>query len=332
MSGNREYMQEDKQVMCAKKEEAGDRRRTAAVITVSDKGARGERTDTSGPALEALLAARGWRVIIRLTVPDEKEQIEAALIRCADELDAALILTTGGTGFSVRDVTPEATLAVIAREARGIPEAMRAASMRITPRGCLSRAVAGIRGGSLIVNLPGSVKAATENIEAVIDPIRHGVDILRGSVAADCGPASGLLRAVCISEKKGIRKHPAASIALVEGEGIRGDAHAGSWHRQVSLLAREDVQEMEAELGREILPGEFAENILTEGIALETLSPGTRLRIGSALCEVTQIGKECHKDCEIRALTGKCVMPTKGIFARVLEGGSAKAGDVICVL
>ncbi|MDO5131524.1 MAG: molybdopterin-binding protein [Eubacteriales bacterium] len=313
-------------------------RYTAAVITVSDKGARGERVDASGPALEALLTENGWEVIFRTIVPDEREQIEAALLRCADELDAALILTTGGTGFSVRDVTPEATLAVIEREVRGIPEAMRAASMQITPKGCLSRSAAGIRGGSLIVNLPGSVKAARENIEAVISPVRHGVEILRRSLSdtegpsPDCGPASGLVRAVCISAEKGTGKHAVPYIDLKVDLGIPGDAHAGKWHRQISLLAREDVREMEELLKRTLEPGEFAENILTEGIVLPELPVGTKLRVGTALCEVTQIGKECHQGCEIQKQTGKCVMPTRGIFARVLEDGSAKAGDVIQVV
>ena len=321
-----------------------DIRYTAAVITVSDKGARGERVDTSGPALEALLADHGWEVIFRTIVPDEREQIEAALIHCADELDAALILTTGGTGFSIRDVTPEATLAVIEREVRGIPEAMRAASMRITPRGCLSRSAAGIRGGSLIINLPGSVKAARENIESVIDPVHHGVEILRrplslsneegsaGDPAPDCGPASGLIRAVCVSERKGIKKHAVERIGIEVDVGIPGDAHAGKWHRQISLLACEDVRKMESLLKRPLEPGEFAENILTEGLVLHTLPVGTKLRIGTALCEVTQIGKECHQGCEIQKQTGKCVMPTRGIFVRVLESGYAKAGDVVCVV
>lgn len=159
---------------------------TAAVITVSDKGARGERVDTSGPALCAELERSGWKVVYTALVPDSMEQIKAELIKCADEKGISLVLTTGGTGFSPRDVTPEATLAVIEREARGIPEAMRFASMAITPRGCLSRSVAGIRGGTLIVNLPGSEKAAKENLSAVIDPLRHGVDILLSGGSADC--------------------------------------------------------------------------------------------------------------------------------------------------
>ena len=159
---------------------------TAAVITVSDKVYRGERVDTSGPAVCAMLEEQGWKVIYKSIVPDEIEPIKIELIRCADEMKANLVLTTGGTGFSPRDVTPEATLAVVERETRGIPEAMRYASLQITPRGCLSRGAAGILGRTLIVNLPGSEKAAKENLASVIDPIRHGVDMLLSSGSADC--------------------------------------------------------------------------------------------------------------------------------------------------
>ncbi len=159
---------------------------SAAVITVSDKGFRGERKDTSGPAICSIAEEYGLAVSYRSIVPDERDMIEKELIRCADELGASLILTTGGTGFSPRDVTPEATRAVIERETPGIPEAMRAASMRITPRGCLSRSAAGIRRGSLIVNLPGSEKAARENLLAVIEPLLHGLDMLASSGSANC--------------------------------------------------------------------------------------------------------------------------------------------------
>lgn len=159
---------------------------TAAVITVSDKSWRGQRRDTSGPALVSMLEAAGWRVIHQTVVPDEPTQIQTVLRHCADELDAALILTTGGTGFSPRDVTPEATRPLLDRETPGIPEAMRAESMRITPRGCLSRGIAGIRGRSLIVNLPGSEKAVRENLAPVLDALEHGVKMLRSNGSADC--------------------------------------------------------------------------------------------------------------------------------------------------
>ena len=158
---------------------------TAAVITVSDKGSRGEREDTSGPALVRMLEENGYTVAYTALVPDEIGDIRRELISCADERDIWLVLTTGGTGLAPRDVTPEATEGVIERRVPGIPEAMRAASMAITPMGCLSRETAGIRNGTLIINLPGSKKASTENFAAVVKPVRHGLEILRG-VSHDC--------------------------------------------------------------------------------------------------------------------------------------------------
>lgn len=159
---------------------------TAAVITVSDKGYRGEREDTSGPNLCRILRERGFDVAYTAMVSDEPELIREALCKCADELGIALVLTTGGTGFSPRDITPEATLQVVERLTPGIPEAMRAESMKITPKGCLSRGVAGIRKRSLIINLPGSKKASEENILAVIAPVAHGLDMLYSEGSADC--------------------------------------------------------------------------------------------------------------------------------------------------
>lgn len=159
---------------------------TAAVISVSDKGYRGERVDTSGPNLCELLKNNGFQVVYTSIVPDEAEQIQRELCKCSDELGITLVLTTGGTGFSPRDITPEATMAVVERPTPGIPEAMRAESMRITPKGCLSRSAAGIRGRTLIINLPGSRKASQENILAVIDPIQHGLEMLCGEGSADC--------------------------------------------------------------------------------------------------------------------------------------------------
>lgn len=158
---------------------------TAAVITMSDKGSQGLRKDTSGPAVCEMLKENGWDVVYTNIIPDDFETIKQELIKCTDELSVCLVMTTGGTGFSPRDVTPEATHAVADREVRGIPEAMRAESMRITPMGMLSRAEAGLRGGTLIVNLPGSEKAAKECLAAVIKPIRHGIDVLRGQ-SHDC--------------------------------------------------------------------------------------------------------------------------------------------------
>ena len=160
---------------------------TAAVITVSDKGYRGQREDTSGPNLVKILTEKGFSVTYTSIVPDEPDMIKEQLVKCADELKIALVLTTGGTGFSPRDITPEATLEVVERLTPGIPEAMRAESMKITPKGCLSRSAVGIRRRSLIINLPGSKKASAENILAVIDPVAHGLDMLYSEGSAGCG-------------------------------------------------------------------------------------------------------------------------------------------------
>lgn len=160
--------------------------RTAAVITVSDKGSRGEREDKSGPLIMEMLQARGIETVYTSIVPDEFDVIASELKKCSDELKINLVLTTGGTGFSPRDITPEATLSVVERETRGIPEAMRYASLQITPRGCLSRSAAGIRGRTLIINLPGSPKAAKENLEAVLGAVDHGLDMLMSEGSADC--------------------------------------------------------------------------------------------------------------------------------------------------
>ena len=153
---------------------------TAKVITVSDRSFRGERQDLSGPAVKNLPERAGYAVGAVEVLPDEQPRIESALIHAADEEKLALIVTTGGTGFAPRDVTPEATIKVCEKLAPGIPEAMRAASMQITPKACLSRAAAGICGTSLIINLPGSPKGACENLQAVLEPIEHGIYILQG--------------------------------------------------------------------------------------------------------------------------------------------------------
>lgn len=152
---------------------------TAAIITVSDRASRGEYEDGTGPVLVRMLNETGYEVTETTVIPDERVQIEAEFIRLAEK-HTALILSAGGTGFAPRDVTPEATLAVCDKLVPGIPEAMRAASMRITPRGMLSRAAAGIRDRSLIVNLPGSPKGAKENLEAVLPALAHGIAILQG--------------------------------------------------------------------------------------------------------------------------------------------------------
>ena len=157
----------------------------AAVLTVSDRSFRGERPDAGGPLVAELLKNGGYEVTVTAILPDEQAQIEEKLCQIADSGEIQLLVTTGGTGFAPRDVTPEATLAVCDRLTPGIPEAMRYASMQVTNRAMLSRAQAGIRKGTLIINLPGSPKAARENLEAVLPALSHGLEMLSGR-PADC--------------------------------------------------------------------------------------------------------------------------------------------------
>ena len=161
---------------------------TAAVITLSDKGFAGERRYTSGPRAAKILREYGYEVVEEVLLPDEQKKIEKELIRLSDSRQISLILTTGGTGFSMRDCTPEATLAVADRQAPGIAEAIRAGSMEITPRAMLSRGVSVIRGRTLIINLPGSEKAVAESLSFIMDSLEHGIKILRGT-ASECGTA-----------------------------------------------------------------------------------------------------------------------------------------------
>ena len=142
---------------------------------------------------------------------------------------------------------------------------------------------------------------------------------------------AGKVFAVCISANKGERKKPVEVVELKENHGIVGDAHSGEWHRQVSLLAMESIQKMQQK-GLDVVSGDFAENITTEGIDLPSLPIGTRLAIGETLAEVTQIGKECHTRCSIYYQAGDCVMPREGIFVKIIKGGHVKKGDAIEVV
>ena len=159
---------------------------TAAVITLSDKGARGERKDESGPAAAEMLKDAGYEVIETILLPDEPEQLKRELRRLADRRQANLIITSGGTGFSPRDLTPEATLAVADRNAPGIAEYIRMRSMEITKRAMLGRGVSVIRKRTLIINLPGSPKAVKESLGFILDALDHGLKTLRGG-AGECG-------------------------------------------------------------------------------------------------------------------------------------------------
>lgn len=150
------------------------------ILTLSDRSAKGERADESGPALAKLIYAQTWRVVKQAILPDDQPDIRAALIEWEASGEVDVILTTGGTGFAARDITPEATRAVIQREAPGLAETMRTESLKKTPHAMLSRAVAGIRGCVLIVNLPGSPKAALENLQTIIPVLPHAVQLLQG--------------------------------------------------------------------------------------------------------------------------------------------------------
>lgn len=158
---------------------------TVGILIMSDKGSRGEREDQSGQQIRELLS-ESYEVQYYEMIPDEQNLIEKKICHVADDLALELLLTSGGTGFSSRDVTPEATLAVIEKQAPGIAEAIRYYGLQKTPKAMLSRAVAGIRGKTLIINLPGSVKGVRESLEAILPVLDHGLAILRGK-AAECG-------------------------------------------------------------------------------------------------------------------------------------------------
>lgn len=155
------------------------------ILTLSDRSSRGERADSSGPALVNVIQAEGWSVVKQSLLPDEEWAIREILGSWADSGEMDVILTTGGTGFSARDVTPEATRAVVERDAPGLAEAMRAASLRVTPHAMLSRIVTGIRKKTLIINLPGSPKGAVENLQVVIPVLPHAVQLLQGDSSSE---------------------------------------------------------------------------------------------------------------------------------------------------
>ncbi len=161
------------------------------IITVSDRSSRGEREDTSGPALQKQVLDQGWDIVRKEIIPDDFQTIETTLSSWADDGEMDVILTTGGTGFSPRDITPEATRSVIERTAPGLAEAMRTASLRITPHAMLSRAIAGIRKRSLIVNFPGSPKAAIENLAVILPVLPHAVQLLQDDPNSEAGHQPG---------------------------------------------------------------------------------------------------------------------------------------------
>ncbi len=157
------------------------------ILSVSDRSARGQRPDLAGPALSERILAQGWKVERQAVIPDEAREIISTLLSWTNSGDVDIILTTGGTGFSRRDITPEATLEVIQRQAPGLTEAMRQASLQVTPHAMLSRAVAGIRAQTLIINLPGSPKGALENLTVVLPVLPHAVQLLQEDASAEAG-------------------------------------------------------------------------------------------------------------------------------------------------
>ena len=171
--------------------EQDHRQISVGVLTISDKASRGQRDDRGGPAIREIVEASGARVAEYLVIPDEPADVSAALIRLADEQDLDVVFTTGGTGLAPRDVTPQATQAVIDFEVPGLAEAMRAASLAKTPAAMLSRAIAGVRRRSLIINLPGSPKAVRECLEVVMPAIPHAVSTLRSEVGDHQAPTAG---------------------------------------------------------------------------------------------------------------------------------------------
>ena len=171
------FVQKGESIKVIEKEEGPYR---VGIITVSDRASKGEYVDKSGPVIKELVEAAGMEVVDYIIVPDEKSQIAKKLLHFSDQRQVDLVFTTGGTGFSKRDVTPEATKQVVEREVPGIGEALRSYSLTITPKAMLSRQTAGIRGNTLIINLPGSPKACKENIEYIMTPLKHGLGILSG--------------------------------------------------------------------------------------------------------------------------------------------------------
>ncbi len=162
-----------------------------AILTISDRSSRGERPDASGPALAQAVSGLGWEVVLQEIVPDEISAIREKLIHWCDHQNTDVILTTGGTGFAPRDVTPEATLGILDKQAPGLAEAMRSASLQLTPHAMLSRAVAGIRGRVLIINFPGSPKAALENLQVIAPVIPHSVQLLHEDPMAEASHTKG---------------------------------------------------------------------------------------------------------------------------------------------
>ena len=306
------------------------------IITLSDKGSQGLREDKSGPAILQMLEADGrnpdgvdsdigdsdgsrYQVVEELLLPDEPEQLKAALIRMSDEEDLDLILTTGGTGFSPRDWTPEATMEVATRNAPGIAEYMRAKSFEITPKAMLSRGVSVIRNATLIINLPGSPKAVRENLGFILPALDHGLDILLGRDGECCSNAAGSTHAAGSAHAAGGSKHQDAA----------GSAHAAGKPerplREISFIDSETARWLREEAPEDgLCLKRFHADYELEGVCgwktgdrVEITGPdGDKLQF-----EVTITGKRCFPECSVLQRTGeKCPLAAGVAFGRRTAG------------
>ena len=291
------------------------------IITLSDKGSQGLREDQSGPAIRQMLKADSCRyqVVEEILLPDEPEQLKAALIRMSDENGLDLILTTGGTGFSPRDRTPEATMEVATRNAPGIAEYMRAKSSEITPKAMLSRGVSVIRNATLIINLPGSPKAVRENLGFILPALDHGLDILLGR-DGECGSnAAGSTHVAGSAHAAGGSKHQDAA----------GSAHAAGKPerplREISFIDSETARWLREEAPEDgLCLKRFHADYELKGVCgwktgdrVEITGPdGDKLQF-----EVTITGKRCFPECSLLQRTGeKCPLAAGVAFGRRTAG------------
>jgi molybdenum cofactor synthesis domain-containing protein len=278
------------------------------------------------------LEEHGWTVVHTEIVADEFDSIATALITSTDTLGVRLCATAGGTGFSQRDITPEASKSVYDREAPGLPEQMRRRSMETGSTGILSRQTAGLRGKTLIINLPGSRSAAVECYMSVAHALRHAIEML-DSEGSSCHAESAekpkpenaaKVTAVCVGNSPRGRKSEAKAIQLIKGSGALGDAY--DEEVPVFIFPLEEVNRLQDESPITLKPGIFSENILAAG--LPPLSEGSVLRIGDAKLEVIKTNGELPTESPAFGAFGEAPLAA-GVHARVIESGAVKAGDAI---
>lgn len=266
----------------------------AAVITLSDKGAQGLREDRSGAVIREALEESGFCTVCEtVLIGDEPSELKENLIRMCDKERYALVLTTGGTGLSPRDITPEATCEIADRTVPGISEYMRYKSFEITPRAMLSRGVSVMRGQTLIINLPGSPKAVRENMEFIMPALMHGLEIMTGR-ASECGDAP---QAGKKSSSRGSRKD-----------------------REVSFLDGESRRRIDAEKNLKALCHKrFREDITLEGTDVSGFKAGDMISHGDECFEITQVGKSCFEECELYREKGPCFLASHCAFGKRIK-------------